>query len=252
MPTAYSGDKAVPLVVLLHGYGASGKIQELYFGLRKHAEARGFLYAHPDGKVDARGRRFWNASECCDFDKSGVDDVAYVDGLVDEIGRRYKVDPKRVFLIGHSNGGFMSYRLACDKASKFAAIASLAGTMWMDSSRCKPSEPVSILHVHGTADDTIAYEGGTIASVTYPGAKETVARWAGFDGCDKTPDLSSPKLDLEDSRPGDETTVTKYRNACRSGSAVELWTIDAGGHLPSLKAGFADRVLDFLFEHPKP
>lgn len=252
VPTAYSPEKPAPLVVLLHGYGASGKVQELYFGLRGHAESRGFLFAHPDGTIDKTGKRFWNASECCDFASSGVDDVAYLDGLVEEIGKRYKVDPKRVFLIGHSNGGFMSYRLACDKANRFAAIASLAGTMWADASRCKPSEPVSILHIHGTGDDTIAYEGGSFSSAKYPGAKETVARWAGFNGCDPTPSPNGPTMDIEDSRPGAETTVTKYQAGCRSGSAVELWTMDGAGHLPSLGKSFDEKMLDFLFAHPKP
>ncbi len=252
VPTSYSEEKPAPLLVLLHGYGASGKVQELYLGLTKHAESRGFLFAHPDGTLDKSGKRFWNASECCDFDATGVDDVAYLDGLVDEIGKRYKVDPKRVFLVGHSNGGFMSYRLACDRASKFAALVSIAGTMWSDAARCKPSEPVSVLQVHGTGDDTIAYEGGTIASVPYPGARTTVSRWAAFDGCEATPDTASAPIDIEDSRPGAETTMAKYQKGCKNDSAVELWTIAGGGHLPSFGKTFNDAMLDFLFAHPKP
>lgn len=251
VPTAYTAGKPAPLVILLHGYGASGALQDLYLGVKQHAEQRGFLYAHPDGTIDTDGKRFWNASECCDFGKTGVDDVAYIDGLVDEIGKRYEVDPKRVFFIGHSNGGFMSYRLACDRAPKVAALVSIAGTTWTDAARCSPSEPVSVLHVHGTADDTVAYEGGSIASVRLPGARETVTRWAGYDGCDAAPEKDAA-LDIETSRPGAETEVTAYRKGCRNGSAVELWTMDGAGHLPAFSRAFLPKALDFLFAHPKP
>lgn len=252
VPSAYSDDKPAPLLVLLHGYSASGTLQELYLGIRQHAETRGFLYAHPDGTVDASGKRFWNATECCDFGKTGVDDLAYLDGLVDEIGKRYKVDPKRVFLVGHSNGGFMSYRLACDKSSKFAGLVSIAGTIWTDAARCSPQEPVSILHVHGTADDTVAYDGGSIQGVKLPGAKETITRWAGYDGCDTSAVEKGEPLDIETSRPGAETEVTAYRKGCKGGSAVELWTMSGAEHLPAFSNTFMPKALDFLFAHPKP
>ena len=151
-----------PLVVLLHGYTSDGETQANYFGLPALVDKAGFLLATPNGTRDLIGKRFWNATDgCCDFFYSGVDDVAYLDAVIDEIAARYPVDPARVFLVGHSNGAFMSHRYACDRSSRVAAIVTLAGMQWKDQSRLRPSSPVSVLHVHGRNDETIKYEGGT-------------------------------------------------------------------------------------------
>jgi polyhydroxybutyrate depolymerase len=228
-------------------------LQSLYFGLEPLAEKYGFLYAHPDGTLDSSGKRFWNATDaCCVFDGADVDDSAYLTGLIDEIGARYNVDPKRVFFLGHSNGGFMSHRMACDHADRIAAIASLAGANFSDSSKCQPNEPVSVLQIHGTADDTILYEGGVIGGASYPGAVQTVEQWATLNGCDLAPQDIAPALDLDEKLPGDETTVSRYAQNCQAGSVVELWTIQGGAHLPQLSPNFGPRVIEFLLAHPKP
>ena len=106
--------------------------------------------------------------------------------IIDAVKAKYSVDPKRVFVLGHSNGGFMSYRMACDHADTIAAIASLAGATFDDPSMCKPSEHVSVLQIHGTADQTIKYTGDQIIGHTYPGAEKSVATWAKYDGCTGT------------------------------------------------------------------
>ena len=103
---------------------------------RPLAEARGFLYCYPDGTIDRWGNRFWNATDaCCDFGNTGVDDAGYLRGVIEEIARRFAVDRKRVYLIGHSNGGFMAYRMACQSADLIAGIASLAGTTFLEPSQ---------------------------------------------------------------------------------------------------------------------
>jgi polyhydroxybutyrate depolymerase len=254
VPPGYDGSKAVPLVVLLHGYGASGALQEAYFQLKKLADANGFLYVHPDGTQDAGGKRFWAASDaCCDFGKKGVDDSAYLKGVVDDIKAAYKVDPKRVFFIGHSNGGFMSYRMACDHAPMVAAMVSLAGAMPKDPTMCKASEPVSVLQIHGDKDETVLYQGGTFAaSAAYPGAPASIDQWLTIDGCASTADTSPAPLDLEGSLTGDETTIARYASGCKPGGHAELWTIKNGGHIPALSPSFAPKVIEFLLAHPKP
>src|SRR5262245_31050828 len=112
VPSSYEEGTPTALVLLLHGYTASRNQQELYFQIEPQAEARGFLYAHPDGTKDTGGSQFWNATDaCCDLYNSGVDDSGYLAMVIEQIKAKYTVDAKRVFLAGHSNGGFMSYRM---------------------------------------------------------------------------------------------------------------------------------------------
>ncbi len=251
VPTKYAPSTPAPLVILLHGYGSSGDATGAYLGLRDVAESRTVLYAHPDGTVDSHGRAFWNATDtCCNFDHSPVDDSAYLAALVREIEQRYAVDPKRIYFAGHSNGGFMSYRMACDHADLVAGIASVAGAMWTDVKRCKPSAAVSVLEIHGTADNVITYDGGVFHTgfPPYPGAMTSVADWAAFDGCTK----AGEGAHLDRTLAGAETSVTHFETGCRDGSAVELWTVRGAGHVPTFSSAIADRVLDFLLAHPKP
>jgi len=262
VPSNYSPSTPTPLVIMLHGYSASGAAEELILDLKPVAEADTVLYAHPDGTPDRLGNRFWNATNaCCDFWNVPVDDVAYLSSLVAEIETRYRVDPKRIYFFGHSNGGFMSYRMACDKAGTVAAIASLAGAEWLDTSRCNPGEPVSVLEIHGTADDIVLWDGGSTSTDSiwdggaidgggvYPGVATTVGDWVAFDGCSKTPDTSLPGLDVV---AGMQTSVTQYKSGCHGGSEVDLWTIQGGSHIPGISADFGTKVFAFLLAHPKP
>jgi polyhydroxybutyrate depolymerase len=257
VPSSYDAATPTPLVILLHGFTASGDIQEAYFQLEPLAEERGFLYVHPDGTVGVLGNRFWNATPaCCDFLRSGVDDSTYLTSIIDQVSATYNVDPKRIFFAGHSNGGFMSYRMACDHADRVAAIASLAGATFEDTAACNPSEPVSVMEVHGTADQTIEYTGGRYFGGTYPSAPQTVATWAGYDGCATTPTPRDDTADIDNSIPGNETTIETF-DGCPAGIDVELWTIRDGPHIPAIVGDDGTRTLseamiDFLFAHPKP
>src|SRR5205814_4362028 len=120
------------------------------------------LVAAPDGLQErsGRGAHFWNDTDaCCDFAHTGVDDVAYLDAVIADMRARYRVDDARIFLLGYSNGGFMAHRLLCDRASTFAAAASVAGSAWKDPARCRPAAPASLLEVHGDADEMVLYQG---------------------------------------------------------------------------------------------
>jgi len=152
--------------------------------------------------------------------------------------------------MGHSNGGFMSYRMACDLSERIASIASLAGATWDDPADCAPAAPVHVLQIHGTSDDTILYDGGSIQSVPYPGALQTVESWASSNGCSLVPDTSLPSRDLDASLPGSESTVARYATGC-AGAIAELWTIPGGEHVPDLSATFSRQVVDWLLGHPK-
>jgi polyhydroxybutyrate depolymerase len=151
----------------------------------------------------------------------------------------------------------MAYRYACDRADRVAAIVSQAGAMWMDASRCQPSEPVAVLQIHGTEDQLVPYQGlarGVPAEYLLPSAHQSVADWVAFDKCNPRPDTSTPPLDLiEDEAtpdvPAAETTVEKW-TSCRG---VELWTMRGGGHVPRIHHPSGARIIyNWLAAHPKP
>jgi polyhydroxybutyrate depolymerase len=243
VPRSYRPDAPAPLVVLLHGYTSNAAEQEMYFKLGAESERRGFLYALPDGTQEGDGDRFWNATNaCCDFQGSGVDDSTYLSALIDQVKASYSVDPARVYLVGHSNGGYMAYRVACDHADQITAVVSLAGATWSDPTQCAPTRPVSVLQIHGTADEVVSYTGGG----RYPGAEETVAAWRELNGCSPEGEKASP-LDLVEEVRDAETSVTRYANACRGGTVVELWTMQGGSHVPGLTEAFAPAVVNFLY-----
>jgi polyhydroxybutyrate depolymerase len=241
----------LPLLILLHGYTSNGAQQAAYFGLPAEARRSGFLLATPNGTRDMMGNRFWNATDaCCDWFRTGVDDVAYIDAVIDDITAKYPVDASRIFLVGHSNGAFMSHRYACDRSDRVAAIVTLAGMQWKDQARCGASSPVSVLHVHGRNDMTVRYEGGGTPSGIYPGATETVKAWAAKDGCSGTLAPTGRKLDLDNAVPADET-VEETLSGCRDGVDLSLWTIEQGGHVPAFNESWAPAIWSYLSAHPK-
>jgi polyhydroxybutyrate depolymerase len=253
-PAGYRSGTPTPLVIMLHGYTATGARQESYLKLTAESDRRGFLYVYPDSTKDREGHTFWNATDaCCNVYGSTVDDSGYLSRLIDAVKARFTVDGRRVYLVGHSNGGFMSYRMACDHADQITAIVSLAGAMWNDVSRCQPSRPVSVLEIHGTSDETILFDGGRIAGHAYPSVATTVADWRQLDGCSDTASPNPPApQDLVSDVGGAETTATVYATGCRAGSRVELWTMAHATHVPPFTGDFAPAVIDFLYAQVSP
>jgi len=253
VPESYDDSMPTPLIVLLHGYTSSGQGQDTYFRVSDLADDYGFLFVAPDGTREPAGNenRFWNASDaCCNFFGTEVDDSGYIRSIIDEMKGRYNIDDDRVYLIGHSNGGFMSFRMAYEHSETIAAIASLAGANHMEP-RDAPSSPVHILQIHGTNDETIAFQGGDIQENRYPGALGSVRRWAEYNGCDEQRGVGRELRDLEASLPGYESGVLKYEIGCKPGGSAELWTISAGTHVPVLSDSFAAQIVEWLYAHPK-
>jgi polyhydroxybutyrate depolymerase len=246
-PAGIDKAKPAPLIVLVHGYGANGFVQDALFGFAQLADAKQVYVAHPDGTTDANGSKFWNATDaCCDLGHTGVDDVAYLNAVVDDMEANFNIDPKRVFFVGHSNGAFMSHRMACDAAGRVAGIVALAGDVWKDPSLCKPTAPVAVLQVHGDADTIVPYAGSALE----PSATASVATWAQKNGCSGDLTDTGVTVDLDSSVTGSETAEAKY--TCASGAA-ELWTIRGGQHVPSFRLpDWGNDVFDWLMAHPKP
>jgi len=234
IPENYNSATSTPLIILLHGYSSSGVGQDAYMGFSKIADRYGFILVAPDGTKESAGdnNRFWNASDaCCDFFSLEVDDSAYVLSIINEVKSDYNIDANRVFLIGHSNGGFMSYRAAYDHSSTIAAIVSLAGADHADL-RDAPDMPVHVLQIHGTADGTIAYDGADIQGNSYPSAEESVSRWAAYNGC-STNGVTRELRDLEGRIDGHESSVLLFEEGCKTGGSSELWSIADGSHVPA-------------------
>ena len=250
VPTGYDVHQPTALLVLLHGYSSNADQVASMFGIIPAADSRGFLVALPNGTEDGAGRRFWNASSaCCNFNRSEVDDSTYLSHVIDTVSRAYAVDPARVYVAGHSNGGFMAHRMACEHADQVAAIASLAGVVDIDPTSCAPRRPVSVLQLHGTADETIAFGGGKILNRLYPSAEQTVELWEKLDRCPTDGTAGTPE-DFVRSIPGDETTVTTWSD-CIDGTEVALARIDKGTHIPVLQPAFAGLLLDWLDAHSR-
>ena len=243
IPASYDGSP-IPLVILLHGYGATGEVNDWIFGLSEVFEEERFILLRPDGTRNDDGRRFWNATDaCCAFDADAPDDVAYLAGLIEEARARY--DIARVAVVGHSNGGFMAHRFACDRAELVDAIGSLAGVTFADPAACQPSEPVAVLQMHGVDDDTVLYEGGEDLGgmpAVYPSAEETVATWAALDGCATSPSPGGA-ADYSDFAEGDETTVHQAPDC-----PVVLWEMAGVEHVPGLNQTWRDDLLRFLLD----
>ena len=184
-------DGETPLIVSLHGFGGNSADQIAYVPLHERVNTDGFALLLPNGAVDGEGNRFWNPTdECCDGGKTGEDYVAYLTELV-EAAREVK-DFGSVYFFGYSKGGFMSYHMACKGLPGLHAVASLAGTSYVEDSSCDSAPPVSVLHIHGTADGVILFEGdetepdpkGEIEPAFYAGAQEMVMRWSQRAGCE--------------------------------------------------------------------
>jgi len=252
VPSSYGRGHPAPLVVALHGYTSSAQELESYLRLTPESDRRGFVYVYPDGSVDAQDKRFWNATDaCCSFFSPKPDDSRYLSDLITRIEGTYRIDRTRVYLIGHSNGAFMAFRMACDHADQVTAIVALNGATWGDAARCRPSEPVGVLAVHSRADETVAFGGGQINGVAYPSAAVTIARWVAYDHC-APPGRDAPALDLVANLPGAETSVRTYTSGCAAGTTVRAWTINGGSHAPDLGPAFPSAVTDFLFSQVKP
>lgn len=251
IPKDYAQDTPAPLVMLLHGYTSSGAGQESYFKLSALADEFGFIFVAPDGTVEKQGdkNRFWNAGEknCCNFQGSTVNDSAYLKALIEALQNRYSIDSRRIFVSGHSNGGFMSHRLAYDYPETIAAIVALNGAAPLGWNKPRPASPVNILHIHGTADKVNLYHGSHIFGVPYPGAETGIRNWAYYAFGSATPLEETTRRDLDREIEGPETIVTTWADG-----SVELWTIEGGTHVPAFVDNFNRQVIEWMYAHPKP
>jgi polyhydroxybutyrate depolymerase len=204
------GTKPAPLVIVMHGYTQGIDGIQVMTGFSELASKVGFVVAYPRGTSHS-----WNAGTCCGHNTN--DDVAFIKALIDKLVQKAHVDPKRVFATGMSNGGMMSNRLGCEITDQLAAVASVSGSLLIDS--CHPSRPISVLEMHGIDDHLVPYEGGQFQQTTFPPTMSVMKQWANINGCGATPTTK---------QSGPATTYSW--TACRDGASVVLYAIAGGGH----------------------
>lgn len=206
------------LVLNLHGAGMNGGQQQAATGYDGVADRLGLAVAYPDG-IDLSWADGRGASTP---DRQGVDDVGFLVTLVDQLATEYGIDRRRVFATGMSAGGFMVNRLACQRADVFSAVVPVAATLGTGVP-CAPSQPVSVLQVHGTADPVVPFDGGPMVGRGGPSVIEAAPalaqRWRDLDGC--------PPPTTQGDGPG----VTRFTSAgCAGGTEVSFVRVEGGGH----------------------
>jgi len=213
VPASYDPTHATPVVINMHGLWSNPGEQASRTHMLAKSDSAGFIAIHPAGTGDS-----WNAGACCNpAANDDVDDVAFIDALLDKAAAELCVDEDRVYATGFSNGGFMSHRLACELTDRFAAIASVSGVMGIGT--CSPSRPIPVLQIHGTSDGVVPWNGGGWGT-NYKSVESTIDGWTQRNGCSGTAQTMYDQ--------GDATCVK--HGGCTAGADVELCTIDGGGH----------------------
>jgi len=182
-------DEPRQLVVLLHGYGQSivGIIEQV--PLLQPAFENGWILIAPSGLVDSRSWPYWNATPtCCDRNRRGNDDVAYLRSVIQRHLERYRIKRDRVAVVGLSNGAFMAYQLACHASDLVGTVVVISGVEQIDPADCNPQESVNVYHIHGRFDRAVFFQGGLLGIASgvfapFPSAPETVRRWAARNSC---------------------------------------------------------------------
>lgn len=236
IPSSYDKTKSAPLVIALHGGGSSGKnmVNLTLGGFNALADKEGFIVVYPDAV-----ERQWNDGRTgvkYRFHKiEQINDVSFISALIDRLIKEYKIDNKRVYVTGISNGAIMTYRLGYELAEKITAIAPVDGLMAPSViKKAKPVSPISVLIMNNVKDPAVPWEGGEIGFPGYSQGKrgkglsvfDSVKFWVNHNQC-----LTPPAITLEKDRdPNDGTRVRKEVYQNKDGTEVILYAIEGGGH----------------------
>lgn len=247
LPEAHDGSTPVPLVFNFHGY-TSDPLQQAFFSqFNPVAEAAGVAVVYPAGLENS-----WNAGLCCgDAMADEIDDVGFARSLAATLTETLCVDERRIYSTGMSNGGYMSYRLACEASEVFAAIAPVAGVLGIPPESCNPERPIPVMHFHGTQDNLVPYDGGGL--VDAPGVRETVAGWTEHNACEPESTVT-----LE----ADPVTCETW-TGCGDGGEVVLCTAEGVGHCwpgqdfcpfgeSTTAISASEMMVEFFADHPMP
>ncbi len=222
LPTGYNGETNLPLVINMHGFGSNATEQAVYSRFNFLSDVNDFIVVYPEGleaTIPLGSGQHWNA-----YFGTGVDDLGFIDLMIDLIWNEYSIDLSRVYATGMSNGGYMSFMLACELSDRIAAIGSVTGSMVRDSfTQCDPGRPVPVIQFHGTEDGVVAYDGSEFG-YSIP---DVMNFWAEQNACADDPVVT----ELEDTDTDDNSTVTRTLIAnCEDDVVVDFYRINGGGH----------------------
>lgn len=252
VPEAFEPTEPKPLVLTFHGFAGWPEQQMRNSNWRQVADEEGLLVVYPEGT----GRPLrWRIGQ--DFSESGdaEKDLTFISDLVDALTEQFCIDLNRVYANGLSNGGGMSYLLACEMADQFAAVGTVAGAYIEPEDGCEPSRPIPVMTFHGTDDQIVSYTGAQSERFSFPAIEDWVADWGERNGCDAAP---------EDLPENGEVSGIQYVN-CDEDAEVIFYTIDGGGHtwpgseepMPRLITGHTTQDIDasavlweFFEKHP--
>ncbi|KAF1043802.1 MAG: hypothetical protein GAK35_02029 [Herbaspirillum frisingense] len=242
--------EAQPLIIALHASGSTGSVMARATGLTEIAEAAGYMIVYPNGTGLTIDARTWNSGGCCGYAQMHkVDDVAFLRALIKKLADDGLADPKRVYLVGVSNGGMMAYRMAAEAPELFKGVAVVSAVLDVPPETIKAGLPV--LHIHGSDDPFIPFLGGigskeAASQLPRLSVAKTIEAWVKADGADPRPDVS----DIPDAA-GDGTTIRKYTYHSKSDAqAVILYEVKGGGHnwpgstIPIANGGKSSQNLD--------
>lgn len=225
-PPVYDGFYPVPLVINLHGKTSTAAQHEAYCRTSPVADTGNFIVVHPNGYANDRNIREWFTDKFATNNPLNIDDVKFIDALIEDVKANYNIDANRIYIMGFSNGAFMTYTLAAKLSNKVAAICANGGGMifpFLGDISNTLTHPMPVLNMHGTVDPLVTFAG----TVQYPSADSLVRKWASYDGCNMTPTVTAiPNSNLSDGCTADR----KVYGGGNLGSTVEFITIYGGQH----------------------
>lgn len=218
VPDTYDSSTPTPVLFGFHGRGQNAGDFALQTRLTPFAQENGFILVYPESVYESG---YWALNDRMDR----LDDLAFVDYLLDQLAADYNVDPDRIYATGLSNGGFFVQRLACKRADRFAAVASVAATIDADAmAACDPARPISVMLFHGTADPNVFWDGSDTGYTSIPVVFD---HWSQVNGCAE----GAVWTDLPDGEEEDGTTTRRATvGGCQAGVEVVLLNIEGGGH----------------------
>ena len=225
VPPGYSAVQRMPVVLNFHGGGGYAKAQEEVSQMNKDADSAHYIVVYPEGTRAIIGRlETFNSGSCCGrAQRNSIDDVAFTRAILDDLMKDLCIDSRRVYATGLSNGAMMAYRLACELPDRIAAIAPVAGTIAVEN--CAPGRPVAVLHFHGTADESVPYNGGPsrnplVGDTAFKSVSSTISFWVKNNNCPANSKVTYRRGDV----------LCESYGPCQEGTAVTLCTIEGGGH----------------------